>query len=497
MAPAAAEIRAGLTRRRRVCLETHTGRNRPGKTAMAAKPRAVDAGRTWDRRPRTWMRVSILENGRSMVSHKQRVGLMQISMALALGACLAGCAAVGPTPEPLAATPGSPGVPFIPTLTPGPAAPQELTLWVSEEFSPDADSPAARRFAARLASFEAQHPGLTLEVRVKAHSGLAGLAEGLLAAGAAAPAALPDLALLDPAGLEATASNGLLAPLEGHLALPSVPDWTEAASQAARVNGVFFGLPFASEADGLAYRKDGFVTPPTVWDDLLRGPAPFVFPAADPAALFSLAQYEALGGRLIDSARHPALDPFPLAQVLAFEDALHAAGRLPLAASQLTTTSETWAAVRDARAVSGLAAFRAFAREADTAQLALVPVPTRDGPGTVYAHTWNWALLGRTTGTQSLAIEFLLWMTDPEFLGPYTRESGFLPPTHAALDLWPPDPLKDSAADLLSLAHAAPSTALQQVLGPLVSEAALTVLTGNLDADAAAQAAAAAVSPTP
>jgi ABC-type glycerol-3-phosphate transport system substrate-binding protein len=395
------------------------------------------------------------------------------------------------------ATEPAQGAPFVPTVTPGPAVSQGLILWVSEEFSPDGDSPAARRFAARLASFQALHPGLELEVRTKAKSGLAGLAESLLAAGAAAPAALPDLALLDPAALEGAATKGLLAPLDGRLVPPAAPEWTEAASQAARINGVFYGLPFALEADGLAYRKDAYTTPPSSWADLLRGPAPFLFPAADPAALFSLAQYEALGGRLIDSARHPALDPFPLAQVLAFEDALHAAGRLPLAASQLTTTTETWAAVRDARAVSGLAAFRAFAREGETGELGLVPLPTRDGPGTVYAHAWSWALLARATGTQALAFELLEWLTDPEFLGPFTRESGVLPPTQAALALWPQDPIKESAAELLRAAHVAPSMTLQEVLGPRVSEAALAVLTGAAEADAAAQAAAAAIPPAP
>jgi ABC-type glycerol-3-phosphate transport system substrate-binding protein len=433
--------------------------------------------------------------GEMLHSHPRSVGLLLIP--LLLEACLSGCAGANATPDVPAATAIPSSVPFIPTSTPALGTSQDLMLWVSEEFTPDSDSPAAQRFAARLAEFQEKHPGLTIDVRVKAPTGIGGLAAGLLAADAAAPNALPDLALLDPAGLEVAATHGLLVPLEGVLAPPTAPEWTEAASEASRVNGVFYGLPLATDAVGLAYRKDVYAAPPGKWANLLRGPAPFVFPAADPTALFLLSQYQGLGGALIDDSRRPALDPTLLTLVLAFEDSMHAAGRLPLSTGQMTSTSEGWAAILDGRAVSGPASFRDYALQADTESLGFIPLPSREGPGDSYASTWCWALLPQSAGGQTLAVELLLWLTDAEFSGPLARELALLPAAHSGLDLWPQDPLKDTAAGLMGALRAVPSVALQDALGPRVRDAALDVLTGKSDAMTAAQAAAAPIPPPP
>jgi ABC-type glycerol-3-phosphate transport system substrate-binding protein len=421
--------------------------------------------------------------------------LPRLILAAAIG--LAGCSRANGTPVAPPSTPAPTHAPFVPSPTPPPTLPQSLAVWVPEDFAPEGDTASAQRFASRLATFEAMHPGLTLDVRVKARSGSAGITESLLAADAAAPDALPDLALLDPAGLEAAATNGLLAPLEGSLTSPSAQEWTEAAVEAARVNGVFFGLPFASDAIGLAFRKDAYTAPPGRWIDLVRGPSPFVFPAGDPAALFLLAQYESLGGTLIDVSRRPSLDPTRLTAVLDWEGRLHDAGRLPLSTGQMTSTSEAWSALLDGRAVSSAATYQEFALLANMDDFGFVPPPGRDAPGQAYASTWCWALLAQNAGGQSLAIDLLAWLTQPDFAGPLARDAGLLPAMRSGLDSWPQDPLTSTAAGLLDSLLEVPSLDLQAALGPRVRDASLAVLTGKADAATAAQAAAAPALPAP
>jgi len=242
---------------------------------------------------------------------------------LILTVALSGCLTTNPTttPGPPTTIPSSPVPTASATEVPQPS-PRSLTLWVAPPFAPDSESPAGVFLTERLRSFEQLHPGLSIQVRVKSIDGPSGLLETLIAANAAAPALLPDAITFSTSNMEIAVSKNLVIGLDGVLPVPEAPDWYEFSLPAARVSGNFFGFPIASEVDILAYRSDLYTSPPRGWDDLLGEPRSFLFPAGDPLATFTLAQYLSLDGYLLNSDEDPALNPAVLSEVLTFYNPL-------------------------------------------------------------------------------------------------------------------------------------------------------------------------------
>ncbi|MDO9347845.1 MAG: hypothetical protein Q7T47_01055, partial [Anaerolineales bacterium] len=180
---------------------------------------------------------------------------------------LAGCGPASPPPAStlspgLTATPrlSTPG--FAPTdrvgAAQGPAA-RLIRVWLPPQLNPSNGTPAGNLLKTRLDEFRAAHPGLRLEVRVKAESGPAGLLESLAAARQAAPSALPDLIALPYRDMESAATRGLIYPLNNLTSVltgrPSAgADWYDYADQMAQSQEATFGLPFAGDALVLVYR---------------------------------------------------------------------------------------------------------------------------------------------------------------------------------------------------------------------------------------------------
>jgi ABC-type glycerol-3-phosphate transport system substrate-binding protein len=289
------------------------------------------------------------------------------------------------------------------------------------------------------------------------------------------------------------ALKGLIVPLDGLLDRPTGPSWYDYALAAARMDGGFYGLPFASQALVLAYQTDLFVAPPFSWSDLLASPGPFVFPGGDPEATFTLAQYLALGGPLTDAAGRPGLDPTILAQVLAFYGSARSSNVLPLSARQYTTATQTWGLLRGGRAASALATLSSFLAEGDPKTLSAIPLPTRDGAGTVLTRAWSWSIVGRDPSRQALAGELIAWLIDPTFLGPWTHALGLLPSTTEALSQWPDGADLAVASRLVTVARPAPPAEVLAAFGPPLQEAVVSVLSGEATPEKAALAAAQAI----
>ncbi len=403
---------------------------------------------------------------------------------------IAACAptAVSPTPDgsPLASPgPSLPGASETTTMPP-----QRLILWITPAFSTEAGTPASDLLAARLSEFEQANPGLTIEVRIKEESGPGSLLESLATASQAAPGSLPDLASLGGASLHDASLKGLIVPLGERIDTPSLPDWYPFAVEAAQVDGSLMGVPFAADAEALAYRVDGYARPPAGWTDILDGPAPFLFPAGDPTAAFTLTQYLSLGGRLFDERGRPLLEAEILRQVFEFYDSARRSGVLPLSARQYDSPAATWAALRDGRAQSATASTGEFLSEYDPALDSLQPLPTRDGTGICIADVWSWALVTRDAARQEFALRLLAWLTAPEFLGEWTHALGLLPSSTAALALWPEAPQTAIANRLVTVARPRPTTEVLATFGPSLHAAVDSVLAGEASPETAAQAAA-------
>jgi ABC-type glycerol-3-phosphate transport system substrate-binding protein len=383
-----------------------------------------------------------------------------------------------------AATPTAPAVGI-----PGRA----LTVWVPPRFSPDGPDEAATLLAERLLEFEANHPGVRIEVRVKAQSGSASLMIALAAAQQAAPSVLPDLVALDGTDLATAHTSGMVAAWEEIGTTPEMWDWITSVADGARSNSVLIGLPFAAQADVFAFRPVAYPTPPRSWADTLTGSGSFLFPAGDPRSEFTLAQYLSAGGSLRDAEGDPALDAQALQDVLEFYSAARAGGLLPLSSRQHEDSSTTIEALTSGQVGAAVVPFDRLA-ELQALEIGVMgPWPSRDGNGTCFVNPWSWAVVDRPSAPDPLAIELATWLARPEFAGPWTRALNLLPATSTALALWPDDEARMLAEAMGATCLPLPSPEELDLFGPALRDATGATLTGELTPEEAAAAAAAAI----
>ncbi|MEA1976518.1 MAG: ABC transporter substrate-binding protein [Chloroflexota bacterium] len=410
---------------------------------------------------------------------------------LILTVALSGCFTVNPTmtPGPPTTIPSSPVPTTSATEVPQPA-PRILTLWVAPPFAPDSETPAGALLTERLRSFEQIHPGLSIQVRVKTIGGPSGLLETLVAANAAAPALLPDAITFNPSNLEDAVSKDLIIGLDNVLPVPEAPDWYEFSLPAARVSGNFVGLPIASEVDILAYRSDLYTSPPRSWDDLLSEPRSFLFPAGDPLATFTMAQYLSLDGYLLNSDEDPALNPAVLSEVLTFYNAALSAQILPYSVRQISTAEQSWSVLQDNGAASAVAPLSSYLLKHDPEKLSAVPLPTQGGNGVGLASTWSWAIVTQDAERIPIVAELLAWLSAPDFLGLWTHSLGMLPPTSASLAAWPEGNDAALASSLVTVTQQMPPSSLRLTIGPVLFDAVEAVIGGGEAPTTAAQAAA-------
>ena len=394
---------------------------------------------------------------------------------------LAGCANISSllsTPEPATASPST-NTPAAtstatttPTITPG--GPHTLRLWVPPQFDPTAETPAATLLQKRLDEFVARRPGLQIEVRVKAESGTSGLLNALTDTRSAAPSILPDLVALSRADLEAATAKGLLHPLDGLTTLPDDPDWYPYARQMAHIQDSTYGLPFAGDALALV----GYRYPlPSAWSDIKKDTL-LIFPAADPQALFTLSLYLSAGGTLQDDQGRLALDENVMGQVLSLYQPFVENGLLPQNIVDYQNDEQAWNAFREQRGNLVVSWTSRFLKE-QTLPLALAPLPGLETGQYTLATGWSWALAGSNADNQSLAVELAEFLSDSQFLAEWTQAAGYLPTRPTALSSWSDARTQVVLSQAAESANLVPGEDLLVTVGPLFSEAVLSVLNGD------------------
>ncbi len=399
---------------------------------------------------------------------------------------LAGC---GPTSPPQAAT-LSPGLTATPRLstpgfapTEGPAA-RSIRVWLPPELDPSNGTPAGNLLKTRLDEFSAAHPGLRLEVRVKAESGPAGLLESLAAARQAAPSALPDLIALPFRDMESAATKGLIYPLDNLTGVLTGTDWYDYADQLAQSQEATFGLPFAGDALVLVYRPSAFGELLPEWSLIQSSQIELVFPAADPQALVTLALYQSAGGSLVDSQGLPALDAEILTQVLTF----YQNGGFSPSVVQYASDDQVWQTFRAGRA-DAVITWASNCLRAAPNDYAALPLPGLRGSPYSLADGWVWAVAAPDPVQQSSAVALAEYLVENPFLGAFTSALGYLPPRPSALAAWKNENMKILARNAGTSAQMIPPAQVASVLAPLLRQAVLQVLNGQASPGEAAQAA--------
>lgn len=418
---------------------------------------------------------------------------------LLVATLLAACGApMTPSPTPSPQPVVSPTVPQ-PTRTPTPTPPVQplvvtLTLWVPEEFNPyEEESPAADLLSQRLADFNGLDPTLQVQVVVKKAQGRGGLLDFLRTASVAAPSVLPDLIVLNTADLKVAAQAGLLYPLGTLLSEDLAASRYPFASALGEVDGQAMGVTFAANVQHLAYRPALFSSVPVTWTDVISAPAPLIFPAGREESVsdFTLIQYLAAGGHMVDGEGGALLEEEPLIQVLSFYEEAVAAGVIsPSIVLEVGENVDCLELLADPQV--GMAAVNSHCYWSQLApEVALTPLPTPDGQAISLAEGWTMALVVTPEpARQDMALRLMEWLLAPEYLGPWTQSEGYLPGTLDGLENWTVTAEERTILEaLLEGAVPVPDPTIRTLVGPPLQEAVEAVLRGRRSAeDAAAEA---------
>ena len=356
----------------------------------------------------------------------------------------------------------------LPTLTPSPTPPvRVLRIWLPPEFDPNADTPAASLLKARLTEFTAEHPSLSLDVRIKGAEGDSTVLDILSLTHSAAPDALPDLVALQRPHVEAAALKGNLHTLDGLTELLNSPDWYPYARQLGHVQNAMYGLPFAGDALVIVYHPSQFQTPPVTWQDLLAKQRTLAYTASEPQGLFVLSLYLSTGSRLLDETNHPFLDE------PALTSALQQVSELNLIS--VISDDVAWKSFTDRHVDLALVWASRFLQDPEP-DSAIMPLPGLEGTPSTLATSWSWALAGSDSESQIVAAELAEWLMDDDFLSKWTSAAGYLPTRPNALTKWK-DPL---TLDTISQsAQALPSSDTLSTVGPILQNALSRVLHGE------------------
>ena len=394
---------------------------------------------------------------------------------------LAGCANISSllsTPEPATLSTNTPvtiktSTPTAtPTVTPG--GPRTLRIWVSPQFDPFAETPTGALLRERLDEFVARRPGLQIDVRVKAESGTSGILNALTNTRSAAPSVMPDLVALSRTDLESATAKGLLHPLDGLTTLLDDPDWYPYARQMAHIQNTTFGLPFAGDALALV----GYRSPlPLAWNEL-PDETLFIFPAADPRALFTLSLYLSAGGTLQDDQGRLELDEAILSKVLSLYSPDTENPFISPQVINYETDEQVWNAFREQRGNLVVTWTSRFLTE-QTLPLALAPLPGIETGQFTLATGWSWALAVSNPENQPLTVELAEFLSDSQFLAEWTQAAGYLPTRPTALSSWADANVQIILTQTAESAILIPGEDLLVTVGPLFAEATLSVLNGE------------------
>lgn len=388
----------------------------------------------------------------------------------------AGCASLEPllaslTPPTPAPTPGATAKPPAVATETVPAPPEEplLRVWLPPEFDPTAQNVAANLMKQRLDEFEVQHPGLKLEIRLKASVGENDIVNVLSLTSSAAPGTMPDLILLSRPDLEAAAGRGLLHPIDGLSTQLEDPNWYAYAQQLGRVQNTGYGLPFAGNALILVYYPE--LGALVSWEDVLGSRGQLVFPAGNPQGLVGLSLYASAGGEVVNAQGVPTLEVEPLTRALTRIEEGVSKDVLPPSLANVSTEAQTMQIYRTGSANKAIIWILDY-RPAEDGELA--PLPGAAEAPFSYSTGWLWALAGSNPENQQLAVELAESLVADDFIGEWTRATGYLPTRPSMVE--ENDRIMTA---VIESAHPIPPDEVLAVLGPLMQEALTRVLNGE------------------
>ncbi|RIK50708.1 MAG: hypothetical protein DCC57_11540 [Chloroflexi bacterium] len=413
-----------------------------------------------------------------------------LGLILAVALLLAACRArQNATPTPAAPAPAL----SVPAEDNGPpttdsAQGQHLVVWLPAFSGIAAGAAAGDVLETSIRQFEQAHPGVSIEVQVKAESGVAALWPFLRSAQAVAPAILPDLVLINTQQLWQGADLGLFMALD-ETDIAAVDDFYPAARAGVHYNNRLLGIPYTVDAVHAVYSQEGFAGALPTWETLLAEAPAYLFPGGSSEGsvnLHMLAQYLGAGGDLAESAVEPDLEA--ARAYFEFLAEGRQQGVIPPEVADLGTFSAVYAAFQAHS--EGLAATLGsdVLGGAERTQLRYAPLPTRSGRPTTVADIWAFALLTQDTERQALALSLVAALLEPDVQGAWSQFADRLPSRRSALAQWDQaGPYRSFLEQQIEGAAAVPNGRAFADFARRLQAGQLAVLRGELTPDEAAR----------
>ena len=264
------------------------------------------------------------------------------------------------------------------------------------------------------------------------------------------------------------------------------PDWYDFARQLSFLQNATFGIPFAGDALVMAYRPEIAPEPPVDWAASLTLTTTLTFPAADPAAIYTLVQYQALGAPLVDEDEQPMLDVIQLTQVLSYYQQASASELMPFWLTQYETDAQSWEAYEDFQADMAIT-WASRLLQTPLADTSAAPIPTHDGVPFTLADGWAWALTAHDPDRQLLAAQLAEFLTTSDYLAAWTAEAGLIPSRPSATAAWTDQPSQTLVSQVAPSAQLIPSLDIVTAVGPVLQQAVVSVLKAEADPASAAE----------
>ena len=363
----------------------------------------------------------------------------------------------------------------------------ELIIWVPPQFDPQLDTPESILFKQRIAEFEASHDEIFVTVRVKGVSGATGLLESLTITSAAASQAMPTLIALPRSDLETAVSRNLIIPFDTYSSEIDDQDWYDYAQRLTVIGGSSYGLPFAGDAMVMVYRPSIVGEPPATWNDLIRRGEAISLPAADPQSLLTLALYLSSGGDLESTQRLPQLNLEILTQLYQLYADGAQSGVFPLWLTEMQKDSEAWTAYNELRSnwvITWLT--RHLSEPSDDS--GITNIPEINNTPTTLADGWVWCLTDPRLQVHELSVELAEFLVEPDYLSEWTPLVGALPVRPSTLTRIEDQTLRTTLGQIALTAQIRPNNEIVNIIGLVMQDQFVQVLSGKTTAPFAAQA---------
>lgn len=373
------------------------------------------------------------------------------------------------------------------TQTPTPEAPPEsLTIWLPPEMDIESDLPEAALLRTQLESFSKDNNDIEIKIRIKEVSGAGGLLDALIATSLAAPSSLPDLIALPRKDLETAALKSLVFPIDGLTSIVDEPDWYPYSKEMALIQGVAYGVPFFGDSLVLAYRTDVLDTTPTSWDTIVGSSLNFGFAADDPGAALTLALYQAAGGPIQDNQRRPTLDAEILTEVLKFFAQANDLGKITPGSMGYQTEAQAYQAFSQGDSYAVVVSLVRYLNSApENTSIIMIP-PLLDKPASG-SSGWVWAVATPKPIRQVLAVKLAEALVEPFFLSGWSQALGKLPARPSSMEAWVASSYKPLLNQISMAGIMKPTNDISGILGPILRDATMQVLTGKMDPAQAAE----------